>query len=128
MLDWIQHLGAHFSAAQYLFWSRIEGTLWTLADVVIVFYLIRIVNLCRTFLSIPPRRLPYWFLAATLPAAAFIPVVQTGRAFFLLEVAVTVPHFLLILWLVFSDAPAVLGAVRRRASGIADFSSQSDPG
>jgi hypothetical protein len=102
-----------------MFWSRIEGTAWTLADVVIVFYLIRIANVCRAYLGLPRRIVPLVILAATLPPAAFIPFVPTARAFFLLELGVTVPHFLLILWLIFRDAELVLEAVRRRAGRIA---------
>jgi hypothetical protein len=64
-----------------------------------------------------PRRIaPFVFLALTLPAAAIIPIAPSAGAFFRLEVAVTVPHFLIILWLVICDAPIVIEAVRHRAA------------
>lgn len=115
ILELAREIGRHFTHEQYMFWSRIEGTAWTLADVVIVFYLIRIANECRAYLGLPRRIVPLVILAATLPPAAFIPFVPTARAFFLLELGVTVPHFLLILWLIFRDAELVLEAVRRRS-------------
>lgn len=114
--DLVRDLGERFTPEQYLFWSRIEGSLWTLADVVIVLYLLRIVNLARNYLGAPRRVAPYVLLALTLPPAACIPFVQSGRAFFLLEVAVTIPHFGLILWLILQDAAVVLEAIHARAS------------
>ena len=117
ILDLAREIGRHFTHEQYMFWSRIEGTAWTIADVVIVYYLIRISNLCRAYLGLARRIVPFVVLAATLPPAAFIPFVSTARTFFLVELGVTIPHFLLILWIITRDAPIVLEAVRRRAGG-----------
>ncbi len=113
--DVLRELGDRFTPDQYLYWSRIEGTLWTLADFVIVVYLTRTVNLARAFLAMPRRLVPYVLLAATVPPAAFIPFVHDSRAFFALEVAVTLPHFGIILWLILRDARLVIDAVYLRS-------------
>lgn len=113
--DLVHFLGSHFTHEQYLFWSRIQGSLWTLADIVLVFYLIRIANLCRGYLGEPRHVAPYIILAATLPPAAFIPFLTDSLTFFRIELLVTIPHFLLIFWMLLFNARRVLEAVRRRA-------------
>lgn len=95
----IEYLGNAFTAEDYLLWSRIQGSLWTAADVLICLYLIRLANLVRPLIGLGIHRLPYLVLFATLPFAAFIPVVPSGGAFFRLELAVTIPHFLIILYI-----------------------------
>lgn len=116
ILEFVQTIGSHFTHEQYLFWSRVQGTLWTAADIAIVFYLIRITNLFRGFLRIRPHRLSYAILALTLPFAVLIPLVDDARSFFYLELAVTIPHFLLILYLFFGDANNALKALSIRSA------------
>lgn len=101
--DWIPRFAATFGHDSYLFWSRIEGTAWTLADLVIVFYLLRTANICRRFVGARPHRLSYVCLALTVPFAALIPFSPNATAFFRLELVVTVPHFLLILYVLLLD-------------------------
>lgn len=107
MISWIQDMGGWFTADQYLFWTRLQGTAWTLADMVIVLYLTRSANVLRSVLAIRPHVVPYVVLAATVPIAVFLPVAPDGMAFFRLEIAVTVPHFLLILYLMGTNASVV---------------------
>ena len=104
LLDAIRAVGGHFSPGDYMFWTRIEGTLWTAADVFIVFYLVRCANLCRKIVGEPPHVAPYAILGATLPFCALIPFLHSGALFFLLELVVTAPHFMLILYLICADA------------------------
>ena len=97
--DWIVAVGEGFGPGDYLIWSRIQGSLWTLAGYAIILGLLRLTNLSRTFLGRRRHVFSYLVLAGTVPFALMIPVAPTGGAFFRLELAVTVPHFLLILYL-----------------------------
>ncbi len=115
ILELVRSIGSHFSQEQYMFWSRIQGTLWTAADIVLIVYLIRTTNLFRRHLGLRLHRWTYAVLGMTLPFAALVSVVQDARAFFYLELAVTVPHFLLILYLCFGDAGNALRALSSRA-------------
>lgn len=115
ILELVRAIGSHFSHEQYMFWSRIQGTLWTAADLVLIVYLIRITNLFRRHLELRQHRWSYAILGATLPFAALVPVVQDARTFFYLELAVTIPHFVLILYLCFGDAGNALRALSSRA-------------
>lgn len=116
MLELVQSIGSAFPHEQYLFWSRIEGTLWTCADMVLIVYLIRITNLFREYLGLRLHRVSYVVLGITLPFAALVPVVGDARTFYYLELAVTIPHFLLILYLCLGDAGKALTAISSRFS------------
>ena len=116
ILELVRLIGDHFTHEQYMFWSRIQGTLWTAADVVLIVYLIRITNLFRRHLELRQHLWSYAVLGATLPFAALVPVVEDARTFFYLELAVTVPHFLLILYLCLGDAAKALRALSSRLS------------
>jgi hypothetical protein len=104
LASWIAWMGNAFSPEQYVFWTRIECTAWTLADVVIVFYLLRIGDLARAAARRERHRVSYVVLAATLPPAAVIPLEPGGQFIFLIEVLVTVAHFLIILYALAADA------------------------
>ncbi len=99
MHEWVLWIGTHFSAQQYLFWTRLQCLAWTGADIIIVFALIRLANLARDYLGTRKHRIPYGVLAATLPPIPFVVLAQSGGLIFLLELAITIPHFLLILYL-----------------------------
>ena len=114
IIEAIRSIGSTFSQEQYLFWTHIQGSLWTLADVVIVFYLIRIANLFRGHLGRRKHRGAYIVLAATIPFAVYLPLTSTGSSFFYLELAVTVPHFLLLLYICIGDASITLEALGKR--------------
>jgi hypothetical protein len=111
----INAMGNSFTPQMYLFWTRIECSAWTLADVAIVFFLIRLANSARKVLGRPPHVFSYLVLAATLFPAAFIPLAPTGRIILLIELAVTVPHFLLILYLLAKDTPHFAAALHALA-------------
>ena len=48
MVDWLMAAGEGFGPERYLFWTRLQGSAWTVADYVIVFYLLRLGNLVRS--------------------------------------------------------------------------------
>ncbi len=108
---WIQWLGSHFSPEQYVWWTRVQCTAWTLADLVIVYYLLRTANLARRLQGALPHRFSYLILFATLPIAAFIPLAPTGSTIFALELVITMPHFVIIVYVLMADAPRFAAAL-----------------
>lgn len=111
MFSFVEWLGSLFSAQQYVFWTRIECTAWTLADIVIVFLLLRVGDLARAVVRRERHRIGYVVLAATIPLAAIIPLEPSGEFIFLLELVVTLPHFLIILYVLLADARPLLQTV-----------------
>lgn len=116
MIESIREIGSHFGPDSYLVLTRIQGSLWTAADVVIVWYLLKIADLMRAYLGVRRHRLSYAVLAATIPFALFLPVAPTGLSVFRIELFVTIPHFLIILYVLLSDAQYTARALHRRLS------------
>ena len=113
----IQWMGHAFTASDYMFWTRIQCSAWTLADLILIFYLIRTANLARHVTGARPHRVSYVILLATVPPAAAIPFTTTGIGIFLIELLVTLPHFLLIGYVLLADArqcAAALAALLKR--------------
>lgn len=106
--SFIEWFGSLFSAQQYVFWTRLECTAWTLADIVMVFALLRIGDLARTVARQERHRIAYVILIATIPLAAIIPLEPSGEFIFLVELLVTVPHFLIILYVLLADAKPIV--------------------
>ena len=97
--DWIQWMSNHFSPEQYLFWTRRQCLAWTLADLLIVYFLIRLSNQARVVAQRRPHRFSYALLAFTVLLVPFVVLSPTGGLLFLVELAITVPHFLLLCYL-----------------------------
>ena len=113
MPDWLHILGQWFTPDRYLFWTHLQGAAWTCADIVIVYYLIRISNVCRLVVVRSPHCWPYALLASTLPFSVLLPFARSGYAFFYLSLCTTLPHFLLILYLIVANRHTAPEALRR---------------
>ncbi|MFP4502990.1 MAG: hypothetical protein ACLFTT_18505 [Candidatus Hydrogenedentota bacterium] len=92
-------MGERFSPEAYLFWTRIQCLLWTGADLVIVYYLTRMANLARGLVNETPHRVPYFVLVVTAALAPLVAIVPTGMQVFALELMITMPHFICIVYL-----------------------------
>lgn len=100
----IHWIGARFSPEEYLFWTRVQCLAWTAADVVIVYHLLRFANLARRAAGARPHVASFVALWATLLFVPGVVVMPTGRGIFILELIITVPHFLIILYVLAFDA------------------------
>jgi hypothetical protein len=92
-------MSAHFSPERYLFWTQWQSICWTLADLLIVFFLIRLSNQARSVVRRRPHRYSYALLAFTAALVPFLALAPSGGVLFLVDVGITVPHFLLVCYL-----------------------------
>ncbi len=97
--DWVVWVASHFSPEQYLFWTRWQCLSWTLADLFIVLFLIRLSNQARRIVDRPPQRFPYLVLLFTAALVPFLVHSPNGGLLFLVELGITIPHFLLLCYL-----------------------------
>lgn len=109
----IRWIGTQFSPEAYLFWTRIQCLAWTGADLVIVFNLLRIANLARRLAGVRPHFASFGLLTITLLFVPVVAVAPTGRMIFALELIITVPHFLIILYILAADARGLAAALHR---------------
>jgi hypothetical protein len=101
--DFIAWMGSLFSPEAYLFWTRIQCLLWTAADVLIIVFLTRSANLLRVVCGAPLHRVPFIILGVSLVPVPLVVLVPTGMQLFLVELLITVPHFLLILYVLLAN-------------------------
>ena len=113
MIAGFWELAESFTPETYLYWSRIQGSLWTAADFVICWYLLRLGNLARAISGRRPHGIAFAVLFATVPLAILIPVAPNATAFYRLELLVTIPHFLIILYVFVIDWKWAWEAYRR---------------
>jgi hypothetical protein len=106
ILNLLAFLGAYFTPEQYLFMTKLQCLLWTAADVVIVYYLIQIANLARGHLNMKKHLAPFIVLGCTLFLIPLVPIAKTGNAIYTLELLITIPHFLLILYILAANTKA----------------------
>lgn len=99
MIDALVQYAAWFTPEQYLWWTRLQCIGWTAADAVIVAALIRLANAARSLEGKRQHLFSYIVLAISLLYAPLVLVAPTGGMVFAVELFVTVPHFLLILYL-----------------------------
>jgi hypothetical protein len=113
MDDWIRWAGAQFSPEAYLFWTRVQCLAWTGADLVIVYHLLRLANRARALAGWRPHVLSFVVTGATVLLVPGVLVAPTGRGIFMLELLITVPHFLIILYVLVADAGVLARALHR---------------
>jgi hypothetical protein len=90
--------------------------LWTAADLVIVFYLLRLGDLARRISGAGRHRISYVILCATILPALAVPLEPSGALIFFTELAVTLPHFAIILYVLIADARFFRSALTRLLS------------
>ncbi len=105
-------LGSWFSREQYIFWTRIQCTTWSLADLVIVLSLLRLGNVARKLAGESPHVMSYVLFWLTVPLACAIPFARTGGLIFVIELGVTIPHFLIIIYVLAADARLFAATLR----------------
>ena len=91
-------IATHFTAGLYLTSTKAQGLIWSGADVVLVFILLRIASLLRAREEARPIRWRYGLLAATALATPLLVFAGTSRQILLLESAVCGVQFLLLLY------------------------------
>lgn len=96
-------LPARFSEEQYLFWTRIECVAWTAADLVIVICVLQLANRVRVTMGKRPHVFSYAVLGATLLFLPIVVLAADGWSIFFAELAITIQHFLLILYACLAD-------------------------
>lgn len=99
MVETLVNAAAWFTPEQYLWWTRVQCLAWTSADAVIVFALIRLANAARALLGKRQHLFSLVALGVSLLFAPLVLVASTGAMVFVLELLITIPHFLLILYL-----------------------------
>ena len=106
-------VGAHFTAEVYLFSSKLQGIVWSAADIVLVLALLKIADFVRHRSGqkkIVFRYLFLWLSALITPGMLFA---QSPQQFFLLEAAICGMQFLILVYTVVVERKRMAAVMRK---------------
>ncbi|MGD8386486.1 MAG: hypothetical protein PVG49_05065 [Desulfobacteraceae bacterium] len=100
VLNWI---ATNFTADAYLVSTKVQGLLWSAADVVLVLVLLRIADLLRRRASAPPIRWRYLLLGVTVLLTPLLAWASSPARFLLLESVICGIQFLLLVYTLIAE-------------------------
>lgn len=100
MLQWVSN---HFTIKHYLTATKMLGMLWSIADIVLVYYFLKIAELSTTNTSNGKIKYRYWLLWLSAVLTPFLLFAQTKNQYFILDSIVCGLQYLILLYtLIFS--------------------------
>ncbi len=111
-------IGAHFTTEAYLLSSKLQGILWSAADIVLVLALLKIADFVRARsgeTKIVIRYLLLW-LSALITLLMFF--VQSPKQFFLLEAAVCGTQFLILVYTVIAERKRMVAVMKKELDSV----------
>lgn len=112
MTDLLLFIGTRFTSDLYMTATRIQGILWSISDVLLIFILLKIIVFIKGGRS--SRRLFVQFLLLWLSAALapFLLFLDDPRRFFILESVIFGLQFAVLIYSLFADAADVTEYLR----------------
>lgn len=95
LLLWISN---HFTFEHYLVATKIQGLLWSIADIVLVYFFLKIAELSMS--SVPGKKITYryWLLWLSAFLTPFLLITKTKNQFFILDSVVCGIQYLILLY------------------------------
>jgi len=109
VLLWI---GTRFTAEAYLVSTKVQGLLWSAADIVLVLAFLRIAGALRARDHAPSIRWRYGLLAATALLTPLLAFAATSRQILLLESLICGVQFLILVATLLLERPRLLALAR----------------
>jgi len=110
------YIGRHFSTEVYLVSSKIQGLIWSAADVVLVLAVLKIAELARRKCGMGKPFVRYGLLYGSLLLTPLLLFTGTPREFFYLESAICGAQFAILLYTVITERNRILDLVLRGVS------------
>ncbi|MFO7560693.1 MAG: hypothetical protein R6X10_17825 [Desulfobacterales bacterium] len=104
--------GNHFTHEIYYTTTKIQGIFWSLADIAIVWYMLKIADVIRHRAGRPKITWRYYFLLLSAILTPFLLAVKTAKHFFILEAVIFAIQYLLLMYSVVAERKGVLGYIR----------------
>lgn len=96
-------IGTHFTAGVYLNSTKVQGLMWSTADIVLVFIFLRIADVLRVREGVRRIRWRYVILAGTALLTPLLVFAATPRQILILESIVCGTQFLLLVVTLFTE-------------------------
>jgi len=101
--DALYWISTHFTADTYLVSTKVQGLLWSAADIVLVLVLLRIADLLRRRASTPPIRWRYVLLGLTALLTPLLAWASSPARFLMLESVICGIQFLLLVYTLIAE-------------------------
>ena len=104
LLLWI---GTYFTEETYMFYTKIQGMIWSLADFLLIFFILKIIDLVRANEGKGKIFFRYLFLWSSAVLTPLLILPQTKNGFFLLESIICGIQFSILVYTVMVERKRV---------------------
>jgi hypothetical protein len=101
-------VGNHFSHEVYYTTTKVQGIFWSLADIAIIWYMLKIADFIRNRTGKSKITWRYYLLLLTAILTPFLLVMKTAKHFFILEAVIFAIQYLLLMYSVIAEKKDVL--------------------
>ncbi len=105
-------IGTHFTAEVYLSSSKLQGILWSAADIALVLALLKIADFVRARSREKKIVFRYLFLWCSALATPLMLFAQSPQQFFLLEAGICGVQFLILVYTVVAERKRMVAVMR----------------
>lgn len=105
-------IGNHFSHEIYYTTTKVQGLFWSLADIALVWYMLKIADFIRNRTGRSKITWRYYLLFISVILTPFLLVMETSTHFFILEAVIFAIQYLLLLYSVVAEKKGVLLFIR----------------
>jgi len=110
--DMFLWIGSNFTPEAYLFYTKLQGLLWSGADIMLVFMLLRISDFVGERSRRGKIRFRYFFLGASVILTPLLLFTRTRREFFVLESVICGLQFAILLYTVIAERKGLMAFFR----------------
>ena len=106
-------VGKNFTTEVYMFYTKLQGMIWSIADIVLVLVLLKIADLIRKRSQKKRITLRYVFLLVSAILTPLLIFTKTPRQFLLLESIICGTQFSILVYTVIVEIKEMVKAVKK---------------
>ena len=110
--DMLLWLSRHFTNEAYLFLTKVQGVAWSIVDLVLILFLLKIIDLARKKKKAKRILYRYLLLLFTALLVPFLIFAKTSGAFSLLESIICGIHFSILIYVVVMERKMMLNYMK----------------
>ena len=107
-------IGSNFKMEIYLVVTKIQGILWSIADIVLIFFFLKITDFIRSKTQKEGQVWGYMLLWLSALLTPFLLITKTSRQFFLLESIICGIQYSLLLYTLIVERKRMIGFFKDR--------------
>jgi len=106
-------IGKNFSTEAYMLTTKVQGILWSISDIIIIYFMLKIASLIREKNQKKEILLRYIFLWLSAVLVPFLVFTVTPRQFFILESVIFGLQFFVLIYSVFVETKDTITFFRK---------------